>query len=263
MDAEAPGGSPVGSIARAQSVLSALARTPLGATFTEIMAQTEFTKTTTHRVLASLMDVHYVYQDPGSRKYHLGSALAALARIANRSDLAALAKRSMMRIAEASQDTVFLSAPEGAASICVCRELGAFPIRTLTLDAGSRVPLGVGATGQALYAVTPKPKRMAAARANEAWMAEYNYTLERAEELAEDFTRRGYALNPSIPVPGMSAVGLPIVTRGGRLVAAIGTGAINDRMTETRIEKELVPLLRKEAAILSDKFSELEKEGLF
>lgn len=258
MNAEAP----VGSIARAQSVLSALARTPLGASFTEIMAQTEFTKTTTHRVLASLMDVHYVYQDPGNRKYHLGSALAALARIANRSDLAALAKRSMRRIADASEDTVFLSAPEGAVSICVCRELGAFPIRTLTLDAGDRVPLGIGATGQALYAATPRPKRMAAAQANLAWMAEYNYTPARAEELAEDFTLRGYALNPSIPVPGMSAVGLPIVTRGERLVAAIGIGAINDRMSEVRIEGELVPLLRKEAALLADKFSELEQENL-
>lgn len=259
MNAEAP----VGSIARAQSVLSALGRMPLGASLTEIMAQTEFTKTTTHRVLASLMDVNYVYQDPGTRKYHLGSALAALARTANRSDLAALAKRSMRRIADASEDTVFLSAPEGAVSICVCRELGAFPIRTLTLEAGDRVPLGVGATGQALYSVTPRSTRMAAARANVTWLAEYNYTPQQCEELAEDFERRGYALNPSIPVPGMSAVGLPIITRGGKLAAAVGIGAINDRMNEARIEGELVPLLQTEVATLAEKFSELEQEGLF
>lgn len=253
----------VGSIARAQKVLSALSDAPAGASLTEIMARTEYTKTTTHRVLASLQQVNYVCQDPDTRKYHLGSALAALARTANRSDLGALAKRSMRRIADVSQDTVFLSAPEGAVSICVGRELGAFPIRTLTLDAGDRVPLGVGATGQALYAVTDKSKRMAAARANTAWMAEYNYTPERAEELAADFHARGYALNPSIPVPGMSAVGLPIVTQNGRVGAAIGIGAINDRMTTNRIESELVPLLQREANMLSDKFSELEQEGLF
>lgn len=254
--------TPVGSIARAQSVLAALARMPLGASFTEIMARTEFTKTTTHRVLGSLMDVHYVYQDPDSRKYHLGHALAALARVANGSDLAALARRSMRRLADATEDTIFLSAPEGAVSICVCRELGAFPIRVLTLDAGDRVPLGVGATGQALYAVTARSKRMAAARANLAWMAEYNYTPEQAEELAEDFAARGYALNPSIPVPGMSAVALPILTTSGRLVAAIGIGAVNDRMSETRIEGELLPLLQAEVALLSEKFSELEQENL-
>ncbi|MBR9862655.1 MAG: IclR family transcriptional regulator [Rhodobacteraceae bacterium] len=254
--------APVGSIARARNVLGALASQPLGASLTEIMAQTEFTKTTTHRVLASLQAVNYVYQDPDTRKYHLGHALASLARMANRSDLAALAKRSMRRIADACEDTVFLSAPEGAASICVCRELGAFPIRVLTLDAGSRVPLGVGASGQALYAVTDKPKRRAAAKANVAWMAEYNYTPEKVEALAKDFHKRGYALNPSIPVPGMSAVGLPIVTRSGRICAAFGIGAINERMSTARIEGELIPLLRREVEVLSDKFTILDQEGL-
>lgn len=254
--------TPVGSIARAQSVLAALVRTPLGASFTEIMARTEFTKATTHRVLTSLMDVHYVFQDPESRKYHLGHALASLARVANRSDLAALARRSMRRLAEASEDTIFLSAPEGAVSICVCRELGAFPIRTLTLDAGDRVPLGVGASGQALYAATSTTKRKAAARANHAWMAEFNYTPAMAEDLAQDFTQRGYALNPSIVVPGMSAISLPVLTASGRLVAAIGIGAINERMSETRIESKLLPLLIEEVLVLSDKFSELEGEDL-
>lgn len=258
MNAEAP----VGSIARARIVLSALARQPLGASLTEIMAATGFTKTTTHRILTSLQDVTYVFQDPASRKYHLGSALAMLARTANRSDLAAIARGSLSRIAAACEDTIFLSAPEGAAAICVCRELGAFPIRTLTLDAGDRVPLGVGATGQALYAVTPKAKRQVAARANRDWMAEYNYTPEMAEELSADFDRRGYALNPSIPVPGMSAVGLPIVTRSGNPVAAIGIGAVNDRMSLSRIEGELVPLLRREVSALSESFGELEQEDL-
>ena len=252
----------VGSIARAQKVLSALAGAPLGASLTEIMARTEFTKTTTHRVLASLMDLHYVYQDPDTRKYYLGSALAKLARTANLSDLAALSRLSMRRLADASEDTIFLSAPEGAASICVLRVLGAFPIRTLTIDAGDRVPLGVGATAQALYAMTPRSKRMAASVANARWMVGFNFTPELAEERCADFHRRGYALNPSTVVAGMSAVGLPILTESGRLVAAVGIGAINDRMSLDRIETELVPLLREEVAVLSAKFSILEKEGL-
>lgn len=258
-----PSATPVGSIARASRVLSALSEAPLGASLTEIMARTEFTKTTTHRVLTSLQDVHYVYQDPDNRRYHLGSVLAKIARTASRSDLAALAKRSMRRLADASGDTIFLSAPEGAASICVRRELGAFPIRTLTIDAGDRVPLGAGATAQALYASMPESKRKAAAQANKSWMADFNVTPELAEECCADFHRRGYALNPSIVIPGMSAVALPIITRSGRLIAAIGIGAINDRMTIERIESELVPLLREEAAVLSEKISILEQEELF
>lgn len=254
--------TPVGSIARAHRVFSTLSKAPLGLSFTEIMASTDFTRTTTHRVLSSLQDVHYVFQDPETRKYHLGSALAKLARTANQSDLAALAQRSMRRLAEASQDTVFLSAPEGAASICVRRELGSFPIRTLILEAGDRTPIGVGATGQALYAMMPETSRQAAAQANTGWMTEYNFTPELAEDCCTDFHARGYAYNPSRVVPGMSAVGLPILTENGRLIAAIGVGAINDRMPLDRIERDLVPLLREEVSRLSTRLSLLEKEGL-
>jgi DNA-binding IclR family transcriptional regulator len=60
----------------------------------------------------------------------------------------------------------------------------------------------------------------------------------------------------------MSAVGLPILTESGRLVAAIGIGAINDRMKLDRIESELLPVLREEADLLAEKFTILEKEGL-
>jgi DNA-binding IclR family transcriptional regulator len=60
----------------------------------------------------------------------------------------------------------------------------------------------------------------------------------------------------------MSAISLPILTASGRLVAAIGIGAINERMSATRIESKLLPLLRDEVVVLSDKFNELEGENL-
>ncbi|MFK7751108.1 MAG: IclR family transcriptional regulator, partial [Sedimentitalea sp.] len=214
----------MGSIHRAKAVLDVLANAPLGASLSQVIAQTDFTKTTSHRTLQSLQSVHFVYQEPDTRRYFLGAAMAKLARSASLSSTASLSGRAMQRLAKVSEDTVFLSIPEGAVSICARVELGAFPIRTLTLEAGTRVPLGVGATGQALYAATPKAKRQAAAQANEAWMADFNYTPAQAEELAADFETRGYALNPSIPVPGMSAIALPIKSATGRTFAALGFG---------------------------------------
>lgn len=254
--------APSGSISRAKAVLDVLASAPAGASLSQVIASTEFTKTTAHRTLQSLQGVHYVYQEPDTRRYHLGSALAGLARQANQSHVAALSGRAMRRLAEASEDTIFLSIPEGAVSVCARIETGAFPIRTLTLEPGDRVPLGVGATAQALYAVYPEAKRRSAAAANAAWMAEYNYTPEMAEDLARDFAARGYALNPSIAIPGMSAVALPIVSEAGTIVAAIGIGAINERMSMARIEGDLLPVLRREAECLRRKFSLLETEGL-
>lgn len=258
MNAEAP----VGSIARAHAVLNAMSAMPDGSSFTEIMARTDFSRTTTHRVLSSLQDVHYVYQDPETRRYHMGSALAQLARRSNQSDLAALCGRSLRRVAKESGDTVFLSAPEGVASLCVMRELGHFPIRTLTLEAGDRSPIGVGATGQALFAMMPDAARQAALKANANWMEKYNVTPELALRCYDDFHARGYALNASFVIPGMSAVALPVLGRNGRAIVAIGIGAINERMGIERIENDLLPLLRREVAVLTARFKTLDADGL-
>lgn len=251
-----------GSIQRAKAVLDVLAEAPLGASLSQVIAGTEFTKTTTHRTLQSLQAVHYVYQEPDTRRYFLGSGLARLARGANKSDVAALSGRGMKRLAKLSEDTIFLSIPEGAVSICARVELGAFPIRTLTLEPGDRVPLGVGASGQALYAATPKEKRLIAAKANRAWLKDYNYTPALAEELAADFAVRGYAFNPSIPISGMSAIALPVQNKNGRVFAALGIGAINERMHIERIEQVLLPALRHETDNLAQKFDQLEAGGL-
>jgi len=252
----------VGSIARAAKVLAAMADFPAGASLSDLIARTDFTKTTTHRVLASLQDVHFVAQDPGDKKYHFGRELAGLARKANLIDLAAVAQRSMRRLADLSEDTVFLSIPEGSASICIHRELGAFPIRTLTLEIGSRHPLGVGANAQALHSALPERTRMSANRINSSWFRDFGVDLADVQDLHRDTVARGYALNPGRIIPGMAAISLPIMTQSGRLVAAMAIGAVTDRMSLKRIETLLVPALRKEVGKVAARYDLLETEGL-
>lgn len=252
----------VGSIARAASILEALAETPAGCALSDLIEKTGFTKTTTHRVLASLQNMQYVSQDPETRIYRLGHKLAALARTANHMDLASSAERSMKRLASLTEDTIFLSVPEGSASVCIAREVGTFPIRTLTLDCGDRRPLGIGAGALALYCALPNTRREVIGRTNVNWLSEYGFTPESLEALHDETQQCGYAKNNSGVVQGMSAIGLPVITQSGRLVAGIAIGAINDRMTQKRVETTLIPALRDEVARLSDRFSAMESENL-
>lgn len=239
--------TPVGSIARAARVLDALAAMPDGGGLSELVARTSFTKTTTFRVLASLQDVNYVVQDPEDRTYRLGAALAAIARQADHVDLAMVAERAMRRLADLSGDTIFLSVPEGRASVCVARHVGAFPIRTLTLERGDRRPLGIGAGALALYCSLPDGKRAALARVNANWLTEYGSSPEKLERQRDLFRANGYALNDGGVVPGMSAIAVPVETPEGRLAGGLAIGAIKDRMTPDRIAEILLPALRAEA----------------
>lgn len=252
--------APKGSIARAARVLDVLSLAPDGADLTEIVAQSKFSKTTTFRVLASLREVNYVFQDPSTRIYRLGSKLAEMARNAEQVNVSAIAERGMARLAEMSEDTVFLSVPEGASSICVNRKVGAFPIRTLTLDKGDRRPLGVGAGSLALFCSLSEAQRATVCRVNKNWLAEYGATEESLASEYEFFQVNGYARNRGGVVRGMSAIGVPVITASGRLVAALAIGAIDERMKQERIDELILPGLKREARRLADRLNAMEKE---
>ncbi len=246
-----------GSIARAARVLDALASMPEGASLGDIVARTKFSKTTTFRILASLQDVHYVVQDPQNCRYRIGLKFMGIAQSAGRTSIAALADRAMGRLAELSQDTVFLSVPEGAASVCVARKLGSFPIQTLTLDVGDRRPLGVGGGALALYCSLSRSERAAVNRVNQSWLSEYGFTAAFLEAQCAAFPENGYAINDGRVVPGMSAVAVPVLAPNGRPVAAFAIGAIGERMGTERVQSLLLPALRDEAVQLAEKLDEM------
>jgi DNA-binding IclR family transcriptional regulator len=248
----------VGSIARAAQVLDVLADHPDGAALTEVAARTALTKSSAHRVLSALQSVEFVTQDPQSRAYRLAVRLGQLSQRAGLIDLEAVARRGMARLATATGDTVFLSIPEGPAAVCVARTVGDYPIRTLTLDRGDRRPLGVGAGALALYGAMPAAARQRVCTINALWLDEYGADHAQLERLKAEADRRGYAWNCGNVVAAMSAAALPIITRSGRLVAALAVGAINERMTEDRLGDVVLPALRAEAARLTDRLSERE-----
>ncbi len=247
-----------GSIPRAVRILDVLATAPEGMALAEIVARSGFTKTTTFRVLATLTEARLVEQDPRGRSYRLGRKLSDLARTAAHADIAALGAHACKRLAALSEDTVFLSVPEGALSICVLRKTGAFPVRTLTLDQGDARPLGVGAGSLALYAAMSPARRHAVCRVNRGWLAEYGLDEIRLEAEVQSCRARGFALNRGQVIEGISAVAVPVLSPGGDLVAALAIGAIDARMSDARIERELAPALKREAAALSGRLQDRE-----
>lgn len=238
---------PTGSIARAAAVVDALGAAPAGASLAQVAQRTGYSKTTAHRVLSALRDVGWAVQEPARRTWRLGHRLGRLSHRAGLVDVAEIARPCLVRVAVATGDTVFLSLREGAASFCVSREVGAHPIRTLTLDEGDRRPLGVGAGAMALYAALPEADRAAAARANAPWLAEYGEDAASLERIAARTLAAGHALNDGRVVAAMSAVAIAVP--GTDL--AIAVGAIDGRMAPARIEGTILPALRTEAAWLA------------
>lgn len=248
-----------GSIARAARIIDVLTSAPDGLALNQIVARSAFSKTTAFRVLANMQEVGFVFQDPESRLYLLGQKLANISQTAARSNIAGMAQRGMARLAALSEDTVFLSVPEGAAAICVARATGAYPIRTLTLNVGDRRPMGVGAGALALFCAMSNEKRAAILAANQGWMTEFGITNIDIDAGFLKYQTNGYAANIGQVVAGTSAVSVPVITKNKRVVGALAIGAVDARMTPERITETLLPALLQETALLARRMDEMEQ----
>ena len=140
---------------------------------------------------------------------------------------------------------------KGTAAVCVGREIGSFPIRTLTLEVGDRRPLGVGSGALALLAFLPDAEIDAALLKNESWIVQYpGYSIAYLKEAVAEARRYGFSFVDGRRIEGMNAIGVPVYDASGSVVAALSVAAITARVSGDRIA-ELVAVLQREAATLS------------
>lgn len=154
----------------------------------------------------------------------------------------------MDRIAEATEDTVYLSIRSGDQAICVARRTGAFPIKTLTLEVGDSRPLGLGAGNLALLAALPDSEcEQVIARNHALYQGHPNFDAQSLREYVARTRAEGYALNYGLMMPEMAAIGVALRNPGGTVHAALSVAAIKTRMQDDR-RAYIVGLLKKEAA---------------
>ena len=244
-----PGGTQ--TLHRAASIVRLVAsRNRAGMRLTDVVKFSGLQRPTAHRILKGLMAEGLLAQDPESRMYCLGPLVFELGlAAAPQFNLCDICRPSLQRIAEKTEDTLFLSVRSGHDSVCIDRKEGSFPIKTLTLDVGERRPLGAGASGVAMLMPLPDEAVQEIVRANAIRLVGYYHlTVPALVEALAHSRALGYAWNDAHLADGAATLGLPIVNRYGHPFASITVGAIIGRMTETR-RAEVVSILREEVAL--------------
>ncbi len=242
----------VQSIDRAISVLrSVCSRRGLGVRLGEVSTMTGLSKSTSHRILSTLIRSGLVEQDADDTTLYPGFELLTIgAAAANRFGLSELAIEGMHRLADRTGDTVFLTARSGIEAVCVERVVGSFPIKTLTLNVGDRRPLGVGAGSLAVLSFLRDDEADRCIEANsERYRSFGKLNTSIIRSLVERSWREGYALNDARVIPDMSAVGVPVRGSNGQPVAAISVAAVSSRLVGRR-RQSVVRWLLAEAAKL-------------
>ncbi|MBR1217824.1 IclR family transcriptional regulator [Bradyrhizobium sp. U87765 SZCCT0131] len=242
----------VKTIDRAAKLLAALVgEDERGAMLSDVARRTGLGKATVHRLLGALTDVGFVAQDAGTRRYRLGVGLGLLATTARHRHVGALAYPFLERIARITADTAYVSVREGLSAVCIGREVGSFPIRTLSLEVGHRRPLGIGSGSLALLSFLSDAEIDAAIAGNRHWLEDYpRFDADLLRTLVTETRRYGFAFNDGRVIPGMNAIAVPVLDGEGRPLASLSVAAIAERLRGERIP-EVVQLLQREAAELA------------
>ncbi|PVE21786.1 transcriptional regulator [Microvirga sp. KLBC 81] len=249
------------AIDRAATLLLLVGRAgPSGARLSDLVEQCNLSKPTVRRMLLALVRAGLLDQDLETRRYYLGPEIYVLGTLASaRFGIHSISLRPLIRLSQETGDTAFLSVPRDLYSICVHREEGPYPIRVHALHAGDRHPLGVGAGGLALLAALPDKEVEEVLAANADVLANQypSFSPGVLRSLIRDTRARGYAINPGMMLSDSWAIGVVIRGSDGRPIGALSIAATESRLSEER-QRELVPLLKREAAWIEKRLREAD-----
>lgn len=225
----AAGSGSVRSVERAINLLFSLAEHPDGASLNQLARDIQCSKSTVHRLLATLEGLDVAEQDARSREYRLAPRVRRLGRDGwTRVDLREIAASYMRELRDLSGETVTLHAMEGTSYVVIDQCESQQAVRRVW-DIGQRLPLLGGATTRAILSVLglEEAERILA----------QTRTAERggpARQELETARRQGYAFAYSERVPGGSSISAPLFGASGRVVGAISVSGPDYRFTEER-----------------------------
>lgn len=225
-----------GSLRRGVLLLKLLATAGArGLPLTEIATRAGLPHPSVHRVLAQLCAERLAERHTELRRYRLGP-LAFELGVAGSTlhDIRDLCDPAMDRLAEATEDTVYLVVRSGFDAVCLHRREGSFPIRTLVLDIGSRRPLGVGAGGLAILATLGNEERAQVISRVVPSLESYRLDERALVKACAATARRGVSLTQDTVNYGVTAIGCVFRDALGQAAGAISVAAMSQRMTAQR-----------------------------
>lgn len=242
-------------VANAMHALEMLASRPEGRRVSEIAERLDINKAIAHRLLAALMNVGYVSQDPRTSSYYATHSLGALGlRQLSSSGVGTWAQRTLDSLAADCEELVRLAVATNDSLQWIAKAQGSNSSLRLDPVMGQDVVPHATATGKA-WLSTLSPERVATVLDQESRLSVTSRSpLDRpalAIEL-DEVRHRGYATTFEEMDLGINAVAAPIFGAGlGR--EATGTISIagpSVRMTRARMA-ELSPLLLAAAEEIS------------
>lgn len=253
-------GAGVQSIQRTMAVLRLVAcGMEQGVRISDIAAMSGLSHSTVHRLLKVLVQESAVEQDPQTRRYRIGPemSLLGLART-NRFPIKTIAQPYLHALVEQIGDVAFLSVRHGADSVCIGRTLGHHAIQVLSIEEGTRRPLGASVSGVVLLAGMEQDLSERITQSNAVRLERSGFLASAVLDKVRAARQAGFVYAQDGVMPGTSAVAVPVRDPRGQVVAAISVAALS-----TRLDRKRMPAVRscmlEQSSMITRRLAQLEK----
>jgi IclR family acetate operon transcriptional repressor len=242
----------VQSLTRGLQILEALGKAGGGLTLTDVARRVALPPSTTHRLLATLEKMAYVYQAGDLGRWHVGLQAFAVGSsfLADR-DFVAHSHVSMRRLMEQSGETANLAILDGTDAVFIaqvqCREM-----MRILVKLGSRVPLHASGVGKAIFAALPDEQIDAILKVKGLpRITEHTITTPETMWAALKVIRqRGWSFDDQEHAPGTRCVAATLFDEHAEPLAAISLTGPASRLPDERI-RQLGPVVAHTAEELT------------
>lgn len=238
------------SLARGLLVIESFQRMTDALSVSEIASRTRLSRAAVRRLLITLEMLGYASHERSL--YRLSPRILQLGfSYLSSSSLESLAFPLLQHVTQVLHESSSLGVLEGDEMIYVARS-AAQRVMSIGLSVGSRLPAFCTSMGRVMLGAL-SPAELSAFLRRGRFERLTPRTIVDKTRLARVIERvrvDGYSIVDGELEIGLRSVAVPVISRSGRVVAAMNSGVHAARVTKQRLISEFLPVLRQQASLL-------------
>jgi IclR family transcriptional regulator, KDG regulon repressor len=245
--------SNVQSLERALTILNKLSEYPDGIQITRLSEQVGLTKSTIHRLLATLSSMNYVVKDEETDKYKLGLQVLFLSRnLLNNSDIVTVSKPFLEKLSQEVNETVHLCIEDRGEVVYIDKIESTQTIRMYS-RVGSRAPMYCTGVGKILLSdKNPDVFEEIVSKIN--FIPKTPSSITSKEQFIEEIEKvksQGYALDNAENEIVLRCIAAPIFDHKGKIIASFSISGPSNRVTLELINDSLIEKMKQYSIAIS------------